>query len=86
MLNKAFKRKIVATLGKQYSGKIITRLNELEILNIHGEAYRPESIQKIVNCKVSNEPVEAVIIDLVQLMQRNNKKKVEKITKIIKSR
>jgi len=85
MINTTLQKKIIATLGKHYSGKVIEYLNKQQVYNQKGEPFSSGSIRNIVNGR-ENLQVEKHIIDLVAITQRDNKKLKTKKSKIIKTR
>ena len=85
MINTRLQKKIIATLGKHYSGKIIDYLTKQQVFNKNGEPFSSGSIRNIVNGR-ENLEVEKHIIDLVAITQRDNKRTAAKKTKIIKNR
>lgn len=85
MINTTLQKKIIATLGKHYSGKVIEYLNKQQVYNQKGEPFSSGSIRNIVNGR-ENLQVEKHIIDLVAIAQRDNKKLKTKKSKIIKTR
>ncbi|WP_417350301.1 hypothetical protein [Flavobacterium alkalisoli] len=85
MINAALKKKIVTTLGKQYSGKIIEHLNKHGVYNQKGEPYSASSIQNIVGGR-KNETVESHILNLLASEQKRLKLLKIKKSKIIKNK
>ena len=85
MITKALKKKIVTTLGKQYSGKIIEYLNKNGVYNQKGEPYSASSIQNIVGGR-SNAIVESHILNLLTAEQKRLKLISIKKSKILKNK
>ena len=86
MINATLYNKIIATLGKQYSPKIIAHLNKKGITNENGEAFKPASIQKIVKHGRENLPIETEILKLIAMVQRQQKKLKQDKSKILKNK
>lgn len=85
MINAALKRKIIATLGKQYSGKIIEHLVKNNVFNQKGEPFSASSIQNIVGGR-KNAIVESHILNLLAAEQKRLKLLKIKKSKIIKNK
>lgn len=64
MITKTEKKLIVATLGKQYSGKVIEHLDKRKIYNAKGGSFSAPSIRMIVS-GTENLKVESEILKLV---------------------
>lgn len=86
MIDNALKQKIIETLGKQYSPKIIARLNSKGVLNSEGKPYSSKRIVNIVNAYdgTENETVENEILDLLAEKISAGKKKEQKRNRVLK--
>jgi len=73
MITPPFKERIIREIGKQYTRKIIARLNAEGIVNADGNPYSPDSVRKIVDGR-ENLEVEAVILKLLKELERKRKK------------
>ena len=86
MITATLKKKIIATLGKHYSKKIIPYLVKKEVFNREGLPYKPSSIQNIVTGQRENDIVELHILNLLSETQLQQKKLKEKKSKILKKK
>lgn len=64
MITKTEKKLIVATLGKQYSTKVIEHLNKRKVFNARGGSFSAPGIRNIVS-GTENLRVETEILKLV---------------------
>lgn len=77
MFSKKEKQRIIATLGKHYSGKIIPVLTKKGILNDKGEPFSAPAIRLFVGGQRENNTVEVEILRLVAKTERKAKKQAE---------
>lgn len=79
MITKTEKKLIVATLGKQYSGKVIEHLEKRKIYNSKGGSFSASGIRNIVsgieNLKVENEILKLVAKEKARIERDKKKRK-----------
>jgi len=79
MITKTEKKLIVATLGKQYSSKVIAHLDNRKIFNARGGSFSAPSIRMIVsgteNLKVETEILKLVAKEKARIEREKQRRK-----------
>ena len=85
MITPAQKEKIVEVLGKHYSRKILVHLMLNDLKTRSGRNFRPLYIRQLIGGFEENLIIEDEIFELVEITFNNNKAKLTKREKMLKS-
>jgi len=83
MITENQKEAICNTLGKQYSSKIIAHLEKKDIKPMRNKVFSPKIIQDIVNGRLEYATVEIEIVNLVNIVKKNNEKAARKLQTLL---